>query len=141
MVRYTGSGRLNDEGLWIAFEVTHNHFADHIESLGVFVDDLGQASGKGLEHARARGAEILAEVAGFAMCSDAHDIVMPSAEGAVRAMRGALLAMALGVAALALTACVPACLGRRCWYPRSQGRFAVATEAACNCVVDEPKRA
>lgn len=42
------------------------------------------------DHARARGAEILAEVAGFAMCSDAHDIVMPSAEGAVRAMRGAL---------------------------------------------------
>ncbi|TGD45070.1 beta-ketoacyl-[acyl-carrier-protein] synthase family protein [Pseudotabrizicola sediminis] len=41
-------------------------------------------------HARARGAEILAEVAGFAMCSDAHDIVMPSAEGAVRAMRAAL---------------------------------------------------
>ncbi|MDO9638587.1 MAG: beta-ketoacyl-[acyl-carrier-protein] synthase family protein [Pseudotabrizicola sp.] len=42
------------------------------------------------DHARARGAEILAEVAGFAMCSDAHDIVMPSAEGAVRAMRAAL---------------------------------------------------
>jgi nodulation protein E len=43
-----------------------------------------------LEHARARGATILAEVTGFAMTSDASDIVMPNREGAVRAMRGAL---------------------------------------------------
>jgi nodulation protein E len=43
-----------------------------------------------LERARARGAEILAEVTGFAMNSDASDIVMPSVNGAVRAMRGAL---------------------------------------------------
>jgi nodulation protein E len=42
------------------------------------------------EHARARGAEILAEVAGFGMTADAADIVMPSTEGAVRAMRTAL---------------------------------------------------
>lgn len=42
------------------------------------------------EHARARGAEILAEVAGFAMTSDASDIVMPSRQGAARAIRGAL---------------------------------------------------
>lgn len=42
------------------------------------------------EHARARGADILAEVVGFAMTSDASDIVMPSQEGAGRAMRGAL---------------------------------------------------
>ncbi len=42
------------------------------------------------EHARARGAEILAEVAGFAMTSDAGDIVMPSKQGAARAMAGAL---------------------------------------------------
>jgi len=41
-------------------------------------------------HARARGAEILAEVVGFAMTSDAADIVMPSAQGAERAMTGAL---------------------------------------------------
>jgi nodulation protein E len=38
------------------------------------------------DHARARGAEILAEVAGFAMTSDASDIVMPSKQGAARAM-------------------------------------------------------
>lgn len=42
------------------------------------------------DHARARGAEILAEVAGFAMTSDASDIVMPSVAGAVRAISGAL---------------------------------------------------
>ena len=42
------------------------------------------------EHARARGANILAEVAGFAMTSDASDIVMPSVEGAGRAIAGAL---------------------------------------------------
>jgi len=42
------------------------------------------------DHARARGAEILAEVIGFAMTSDAADIVMPSREGAARAIAGAL---------------------------------------------------
>ncbi|WP_127900844.1 beta-ketoacyl-[acyl-carrier-protein] synthase family protein [Solirhodobacter olei] len=42
------------------------------------------------DHARARGAEILAEVAGFAMTSDAADIVMPSKQGAARAIAGAL---------------------------------------------------
>ncbi|WP_417719203.1 beta-ketoacyl-[acyl-carrier-protein] synthase family protein [Salipiger sp.] len=42
------------------------------------------------DHARARGAVILAEVAGFAMTSDASDIVMPSKQGAARAINGAL---------------------------------------------------
>lgn len=42
------------------------------------------------EHAVARGANILAEVAGFSMTSDASDIVMPNQDGAVRAMQGAL---------------------------------------------------
>ncbi|HHX90180.1 MAG TPA: beta-ketoacyl-[acyl-carrier-protein] synthase family protein, partial [Paracoccus sp.] len=42
------------------------------------------------DHARARGADILAEVAGFSMTADAGDIVMPDRDGAVRAMRGAL---------------------------------------------------
>jgi nodulation protein E len=42
------------------------------------------------DHARARGAMILAEVIGFAMTSDASDIVMPSQEGAARAIRLAL---------------------------------------------------
>ena len=38
----------------------------------------------------ARGANILAEVVGFSMTSDAADIVMPSQQGAARAMAGAL---------------------------------------------------
>jgi nodulation protein E len=42
------------------------------------------------EHAVARGADILAEVAGFGMTSDASDIVMPSTDGAERAMTLAL---------------------------------------------------
>jgi nodulation protein E len=42
------------------------------------------------DHAKARGADILAEVAGFGMTSDARDIVMPSTEGAARAMALAL---------------------------------------------------
>ena len=37
-----------------------------------------------LEHATARGADIQAEVAGFAMSSDASDIVMPSKQGRSR---------------------------------------------------------
>jgi len=42
------------------------------------------------DHARARRAEILAEVVGFAMTSDASDIVMPNKQGASRAIAGAL---------------------------------------------------
>ncbi|MFN4172891.1 MAG: beta-ketoacyl-[acyl-carrier-protein] synthase family protein [Pseudorhodobacter sp.] len=42
------------------------------------------------EHAKKRGADILAEVVGFAMTSDAADIVMPSKQGAARAIAGAL---------------------------------------------------
>ncbi|MEL6570989.1 MAG: beta-ketoacyl-[acyl-carrier-protein] synthase family protein, partial [Pseudomonadota bacterium] len=42
------------------------------------------------EHAAARGAEILCEVIGFAMSSDASDIVMPSKQGAARAIAGAV---------------------------------------------------
>ena len=43
-----------------------------------------------LEHALARGAEIYAEVTGFAATSDGHDMVAPSGEGGERAMRLAL---------------------------------------------------
>jgi len=41
-------------------------------------------------HAKARGADILAEVVGFAMSSDAADIVMPSKQGAARSISGAM---------------------------------------------------
>lgn len=53
------------------------------EGAGIFVFE-------GYDHARARGAEILAEVIGYAMTADAGDIVMPSKHGAARAMSGAL---------------------------------------------------
>jgi len=49
------------------------------------------------EHAKARGAEILAEVIGFAMTSDASDIVTPNKDGAARAIKGALLDARLNV--------------------------------------------
>lgn len=42
------------------------------------------------DHARARGARLLAEVAGFGMTADGVDVVSPSIEGAARAMRTAL---------------------------------------------------
>jgi nodulation protein E len=53
------------------------------EGAGVFVFE-------DYDHARARGADILCEVIGFAMSSDASDIVMPSKQGAARAMANAL---------------------------------------------------
>jgi nodulation protein E len=53
------------------------------EGAGVFVLET-------YEGAKARGAEILAELIGFSMTSDAGDIVMPNQHGAVRAIRGAL---------------------------------------------------
>lgn len=53
------------------------------EGAGVFVFEE-------LEAAKARGAEILAEIIGFAMTSDASDIVLPSREGAARAIAGAI---------------------------------------------------
>ncbi len=43
-----------------------------------------------LEHAKARGAKIYAEVVGYGATSDGYDMVAPSGEGAVRCMRQAL---------------------------------------------------
>jgi 3-oxoacyl-[acyl-carrier-protein] synthase-1 len=43
-----------------------------------------------LEHAKARGAKIYAEVAGYGATSDGHDMVAPSGEGAMRCMKMAL---------------------------------------------------
>src|SRR6185312_9146196 len=43
-----------------------------------------------LQHAQARGARPLAEIAGFGMSSDAHHVTQPSAEGASRAIARAL---------------------------------------------------
>ncbi len=43
-----------------------------------------------LEHAKARGAKIYAEITGYGATSDGYDMVAPSGEGAVRCMRQAL---------------------------------------------------
>jgi len=43
-----------------------------------------------LEHARARGAKIYAELAGYGATSDGYHMVAPSGEGAVRCMRQAI---------------------------------------------------
>ncbi len=43
-----------------------------------------------LEHAKARGARIYGEVAGYGATSDGYDMVAPSGEGAVRCMQQAL---------------------------------------------------
>ncbi|WP_027061019.1 beta-ketoacyl-ACP synthase I [Mesorhizobium loti] len=43
-----------------------------------------------LEHAKARGAKIYAEIVGYGATSDGHDMVAPSGEGAVRCMRQAM---------------------------------------------------
>src|SRR5215217_2836634 len=43
-----------------------------------------------LEHAKARGARIYGEIAGYGATSDGHDMVAPSGEGAERCMRMAM---------------------------------------------------
>ena len=43
-----------------------------------------------LEHAKARGAKIYAELVGYGATSDGYDMVQPSGEGAVRCMRQAM---------------------------------------------------
>lgn len=43
-----------------------------------------------LEHAKARGAKIYAEIVGYGATSDGYDMVAPSGEGAMRCMRQAL---------------------------------------------------
>ncbi len=43
-----------------------------------------------LEHAKARGAKIYAEIVGYGATSDGYDMVQPSGEGAVRCMKQAM---------------------------------------------------
>ncbi|HEX9702483.1 MAG TPA: beta-ketoacyl-ACP synthase I [Rhodospirillales bacterium] len=50
-----------------------------------------------LEHAKARGAKIYGELAGYGATSDGHDMVQPSGEGAVRCMKMAMQGLDLPV--------------------------------------------
>ena len=65
----------------------------------VLSDGAGVVVLEELEHAKARGAKIYAEVAGYGMNSDAYHITTPSAggEGAARCMRNALRDAGLNV--------------------------------------------
>ncbi len=49
-----------------------------------------------LEHAKARGAKIYAEVTGYGATSDGHDMVAPSCEGGERSMRQAVATLPEG---------------------------------------------
>ncbi|NDE57112.1 MAG: beta-ketoacyl-[acyl-carrier-protein] synthase family protein [Gammaproteobacteria bacterium] len=55
---------------------------------------LGEGAGvlilESLRHARARGAHIYAELAGFGMSADAAHVIQPDSDGAARAMQAAL---------------------------------------------------
>ncbi len=51
-----------------------------------------------LEHAKARGAKIYAEIAGYGATSDGFDMVQPSGEGAVRCMKQAIDGLNMPVA-------------------------------------------
>jgi len=64
------------------------------EGAAVFVLETAEA-------ATARGANILAEVIGFSMTSDASDMVIPNPDGAARAMAGALADAGVGPDAVA----------------------------------------
>jgi nodulation protein E len=65
---------------------------------------LGEGAGmfvlEDYEHARARGATILAEFAGYGMSADAGDIVLPSQHGAAKALARALADARLNAAAI-----------------------------------------
>jgi 3-oxoacyl-[acyl-carrier-protein] synthase-1 len=50
-----------------------------------------------LDHARARGARIYAELVGFGVTADGAEMVQPSGEGAVRCMRQALTTVNGGI--------------------------------------------
>ena len=53
----------------------------------VIAAGAGMVVVEALEHARARGAKIYAEIVGYGANSDGHDMVAPSGEGAVRCMQ------------------------------------------------------
>ncbi|HWY14610.1 MAG TPA: beta-ketoacyl-ACP synthase I [Rhizomicrobium sp.] len=100
---FAGGGEELDWTLSVLFDAMgamSSHFNDRPEKASRAFDrsrDGFVISGGGgvlvleeLEHAKARGAKIHAELVGYGATSDGHDMVAPSGEGAVRCMRQAL---------------------------------------------------
>ena len=80
-----------------------------------------------LEHAKARGAKIYAEIVGYGATSDGYDMVAPSGEGAVRCMRQALAT----VEAAESTTSTRTAPRRRSAIPRKWARSARSSATRC----------
>ena len=91
-----GSEAVFAEGLLRAWEAMRVVSPEPCRPFSLSRKGLSLGEGAGMlmleewEHARARGADILGEVAGFGMSSDAHHITQPCVEGPARSMRWAL---------------------------------------------------
>ena len=102
-VMFCGSGELENWGSTIMFDgmgaLSSKYNDDPTHASRAFDKDRDGfviAAGGGvviveeLEHAKARGAKIYAELVGYSATSDGYDMVAPSGEGGKRAMREAI---------------------------------------------------
>jgi 3-oxoacyl-[acyl-carrier-protein] synthase-1 len=102
-VMFAGGAEMADwtiASLFDAMGALSSHFNDAPETASRPYDEardgfvMGEGGGvlvlESEEHAKARGANIIAEIAGFGATSDGADMVAPSGEGAVRCMKQAL---------------------------------------------------
>ena len=91
-----GSEAVFSEGLLRAWEAMRVVSPDVCRPFSADRRGLSLGEGAGMlvlenwDHACSRDAEILAEIIGFGMSSDAHHITQPSVEGPIRAMKWAL---------------------------------------------------
>lgn len=91
-----GSEAVFSEGLLRAWEAMRVVSPDVCRPFSIDRRGLSLGEGAGMlvledwEHAKARGAEVLAEIIGFGMSSDAHHITQPSVDGPIRSMKWAL---------------------------------------------------